>query len=51
VASSTANPLSEGRHHHQRPAGILGNLIGFVRVAITAYLLSPYAHADALGWA
>ena len=27
---------------------VIGNLIGFVRVAITAYLLGTYAHADAL---
>ncbi len=27
---------------------VLGNIIGFVRVAITAYLLGTYAHADAL---
>ena len=27
---------------------VIGNLIGFVRVALTAYLLGTYAHADAL---
>lgn len=47
VAGGTANPLVRGGI--TIGAGIiLGNLIGFVRVAITAYLLGTYAHADAL---
>lgn len=47
VAGGASNPLVRGGI--TIGAGIIiGNLIGFVRVAITAYLLGTYAHADAL---
>ena len=47
VGRASVNPLVRGGV--TIGAGIvLGNIIGFARVAITAYLLGTYAHADAL---